>query len=118
VLIADDNRDAAEILAMLLDQSGYAVQLAFTGPDAYARAAEHRPQAAILDIGMPGLSGYEVAQRIRAQSWGASMLLIALTGWGQDDDKRKAVAAGFNHHLTKPVDPDALEALIATAPAD
>jgi CheY-like chemotaxis protein len=67
---------------------------------------------------MPGLSGYEVAQRIRAQSWGASMLLIALTGWGQDDDKRKAVAAGFNHHLTKPVDPDALEALIATAPAD
>lgn len=116
VLIADDNRDAAEILAVLLDQSGYAVHLAFTGPDALARAAEHRPQAAVLDIGMPGLSGYEVAQQIRAQAWGESMLLIALTGWGQEDDKRKALDAGFNHHLTKPVDPDALEALIATAP--
>jgi CheY-like chemotaxis protein len=76
----------------------------------------YRPHIAILDIGMPGMSGYEVAQRIRAEPWGAELLLIALTGWGQDEDKRKAHDAGFDRHLIKPVDPDALESLIASAP--
>ena len=106
VLIADDNRDGAEIMAMLLDQFGYDVQLAFTGPDAVAAAEKYRPHVAILDIGMPGMTGYEVAQRIRAEPWGESIMLIAVTGWGQDEDKRKAHEAGFNQHLIKPVDPD------------
>jgi CheY-like chemotaxis protein len=115
VLIADDNRDGAEIMAMLLDQFGYEVQLAFSGPDAVAAAAKYRPHVAILDIGMPGMNGYQVAQRIRAEPWGTSILLIAVTGWGQDEDKRKAHEAGFNQHLIKPVDPDTLEALMAAA---
>lgn len=115
VLIADDNRDGAEIMAMLLDQFGYDVQLAFTGPDAVAAAEKYHPHVAILDIGMPGMNGYEVAQRIRAEPWGESIVLIAVTGWGQDEDKRKAYDAGFNQHLIKPVDPNMLESLIAAA---
>jgi PAS domain S-box-containing protein len=118
VLIADDNRDGAEIMAMLLDQFGYEVQLAFTGPDAVAAAEKYHPHVAILDIGMPGMNGYEVAQRIRAAPWGESIMLIAVTGWGQDEDKRKAHEAGFNQHLIKPVDPNVLESLMAAAAAD
>jgi signal transduction histidine kinase/ActR/RegA family two-component response regulator len=117
VLIADDNRDGAEIMAMLLDQFGYDVQLAFTGPDAVAAAEKYHPHVAILDIGMPGMNGYEVAQRIRAAPWGESIMLIAVTGWGQDEDKRKAHDAGFNQHLIKPVDPNMLESLVAAAAA-
>ena len=113
VLIADDNRDGAEIMAMLLTHSGYDVQLAHTGPDAVAVAAQQRPDVAILDIGMPGMSGYDVARRIRSQPWGGGMM--AVTGWGQEDDKRKAKEAGFDHHLTKPIDPGALERLMSPA---
>ncbi len=76
-----------------------------------------RPDIAVLDIGMPGLTGYEVARRIRREPWSAELLLIAVTGWGQLDDKREALAAGFDHHLTKPVDPEALERLFDAAPA-
>ena len=115
VLIADDNRDGAEIMAMLLTHSGYDVQLAHTGPDAVDVAAQQRPDVAILDIGMPGMSGYDVARRIRSQPWGGGMMLIAVTGWGQEDDKRKAKEAGFDHHLTKPIDPGALERLMSPA---
>jgi PAS domain S-box-containing protein len=115
VLIADDNRDGAESLGMLLESSGHEVHLAHTGPDALAAAETYRPQIAILDIGMPGMDGYQVALNIRRQVWGTPMILIALTGWGQEDDKKRAQRAGFNHHLTKPVDPDALEALFETA---
>jgi len=115
VLVADDNRDGADIMALLLQQDGYEVSIAHSGPEALAVAAQNQPQIAILDIGMPGMSGYEVAQRIRAHGWGANMLLIALTGWGQEDDKRKALQAGFDHHLIKPIDPDTLEALMAAA---
>jgi CheY-like chemotaxis protein len=115
VLVADDNRDGADIMALLLQQDGYVVSVAHSGPEALAVAAQDKPQIAILDIGMPGMNGYEVAQRIRAHGWGANMLLIALTGWGQEDDKRKALEAGFDHHLIKPIDPDALEALMAAA---
>jgi CheY-like chemotaxis protein len=114
VLIADDNRDGAEIMAMLLAHSGYEVHLAHTGPDAVAKAAEQRPDFAVLDIGMPGLTGYDVARSIRRQPWGAAVTLIAVTGWGQEDDKRKAKEAGFDHHLTKPIDPGALEQLMTS----
>jgi CheY-like chemotaxis protein/two-component sensor histidine kinase len=113
VLIADDNRDGAEIMAMLLTYSGFEVQLAHTGPEALAIAERQKPDFAVLDIGMPGMSGYEVARAIRSQTWGTAIKLIAVTGWGQEDDKRKAKEAGFDHHLTKPIDPGALERLMA-----
>ena len=112
VLIADDNRDGAESLAMLIEFSGHQVYLAHTGIDAVEMAATHRPHIAILDIGMPGMDGYQVAERIRDETWGSHMILIALTGWGQEDDKRRAQRAGFDHHLTKPVDPAALEEIV------
>ena len=113
ILIADDNRDGAESMKMLLELSGHEVHTAHTGSEALEVAAQLQPAVVILDIGMPGLSGYEVATKIRSQVWGAQMTLIAMTGWGQEDDKRKAKEAGFDHHLTKPVDPDILEQLFA-----
>jgi signal transduction histidine kinase len=113
VLIADDNSDGAEIMAMLLTHSGFEVQLAHAGPEALAIAERQKPDFAVLDIGMPGMSGYEVARAIRSQTWGTAITLIAVTGWGQEDDKRKAKEAGFDHHLTKPIDPGALERLMA-----
>jgi CheY-like chemotaxis protein len=98
---------------MLLAHSGFEVQLAYTGPEALVVAERQKPDVAVLDIGMPGMSGYEVARAIRSQTWGTAMQLIAVTGWGQEDDKRKAKEAGFDHHLTKPIDPGALERLMA-----
>jgi PAS domain S-box-containing protein len=112
ILIADDNRDGAESLAMLLESSGHTVYRAHTGTDALRMSNEHRPEISILDIGMPGLDGYEVAARIRREAWGAQMILIAVTGYGQEEDKVKAKAAGFDHHLTKPIDPNVVENLI------
>jgi two-component system CheB/CheR fusion protein len=111
ILIADDNRDGAESLAMLLRLSGHAVHVAHTGKQAFDLAQEIKPDIAILDIGMPDGNGYDVARQIRHEAWGEHMTLIAATGWGQEEDKRRALAAGFNHHLTKPVDADHLEQL-------
>jgi len=96
---------------MLLKLSGHEVHLAHTGADALEAAERVRPDIGIFDIGMPDLSGYEVAERIRHEAWGRNITLIAVTGWGQESDKRRALAAGFNHHLTKPVDPEKLELL-------
>jgi len=115
VLVADDNRDAAETLAMLLGLSGHEIHVAHSGTQAFALAERTRPHVGVLDIGMPDIDGYEVARRIRREEWGRRMLLIAVTGWGQDDDKREAGAAGFDHHLTKPMDPLELERLFAAA---
>ena len=112
VLVADDNRDAAMTLAAVLEMYGYAVVIAYSGAEALAIGAHERPQAVLLDIGMPGMTGYETARRIRLEAWGRRTLLIAVTGWGQDDDKRKAQAVGFDHHLTKPVDPGELDRLL------
>lgn len=109
VLIADDNRDAVEMLEMVLKSSGHEVHLAHTGKEAFEEAERFKPDVAVLDIGMPDLNGYEVAKRIRLESWGARIILIALTGWGQEDDKQRAEAAGFDHHCTKPIDPDDLQ---------
>jgi PAS domain S-box-containing protein len=113
VLVADDNRDAADSLVMLLELAGHEGRVAHCGRAALSLARTFRPDVALLDIGMPELNGYEVARAIRREPWGAAICLIALTGWGQEDDRQRTSAAGFNHHLTKPVDPDALEALIA-----
>jgi PAS domain S-box-containing protein len=112
VLVADDNRDAAESLGMVLRFAGYETVIAYSGPEALQIAARERPRAAIIDIGMPGMSGHEVARRMRLEAWGRHAALIALTGWGQDQDKQAALAAGFDRHLTKPVDPDTVEATL------
>ena len=93
---------------MLLQMNGHDVLVAHSGGGALEIAEQARPLAIILDIGMPDLTGYEVAQRIRLEPWGEHITLIALTGWGQETDRRRAQAAGFDHHCTKPVDPDAL----------
>jgi signal transduction histidine kinase len=111
ILLADDNRDAAESLAMLLRLEGHEVELAHDGQTALARFAERRPDVALLDIGMPKTNGYEVARQIRAVA-GQDVLLIAVTGWAQDSDKAQSKAAGFDHHLTKPIEPDALIGLL------
>ena len=112
ILVADDNRDAAETLSLLLELDGHEVRTAYDGAEALQIAEEFAPQIALLDIGMPSLDGYQTARRIREQPWGSAMLLVALTGWGQEQDRRQATAAGFNCHLVKPVDPQTIGALI------
>ncbi|MEO6187120.1 MAG: ATP-binding protein [Steroidobacteraceae bacterium] len=113
ILVADDNRDAAESLSMLLEMAGHEVRVACLGREALAIAQVYRPDIVLLDIGMPDLNGYEVARAMRLESWALKVQLIALTGWGQAEDRRKALQAGFDHHLVKPIDPDQLEELIA-----
>jgi len=116
VVIADDNRDAVDSLALLLDHAGHEVHKACDGAVALALVRERLPDVAMLDIGMPRASGYEVAQAIRGESWGRAIHLVALTGWGQQEDKRRAREAGFDAHLVKPVDPRALIQLLASIP--
>jgi signal transduction histidine kinase/ActR/RegA family two-component response regulator len=116
VLIADDNADALMTLSALLEIEGHEVHTAGDGAEALAQAEKVRPDIAILDVGMPRLSGHEVARGIRASPWGGAMLLIALTGWGQAQDQERARAAGFDHHCTKPVDLERLLGLLADEP--
>jgi CheY-like chemotaxis protein len=114
ILLADDNRDAADSMAMLLELNGHEVIVAYTGNQALELGRLHAPQVAVLDIGLPDMSGYELARRARQEDWGNDIYLIALTGWGQAEDKDKARAAGFDRHLTKPVDPDRVHELLKT----
>ena len=111
ILVADDNRDNADSLGILLKLSGHEVHLAHSGADAFESAKRLRPDIGVFDIGMPDLDGYQLAERIRHEAWGKTITLIALTGWGQESDKRRAHLAGFDHHLTKPIDPEQLERL-------
>ena len=113
VLVVDDNHDAAEILAMLLASIGINVQVANSGPAALAALPNYRPNVILMDIGMPGMDGHEVARRIRGQPQFNDIKLVALTGWGQEEDRRLSRASGFDYHLTKPVDFKVLEDLIA-----
>jgi PAS domain S-box-containing protein len=108
LLLADDNVDSAESLAMLLRLQGHEVEVVHDGVEAWRRLQELRPHFALLDIGMPKINGYEVARRTRAEPWGTSIKLIALTGWGQERDRREAIEAGFDQHLVKPVDTEVL----------
>ena len=117
ILLADDNADAAVTLAQVLELSGHQVHVANDGLSAVESAASLRPDVVLLDIGMPGLNGYEACRRIRGQAWAKDVLLIALTGWGQEDHRRRAQEAGFDHHLIKPVDPAALQDLLASRKA-
>jgi PAS domain S-box-containing protein len=112
ILVADDNRDAADTLALILELDGHEVQKAYDGLEALKLAEEFRPQIALLDIGMPHMDGYQTARRIRDRPWGDSVLLVALTGWGQEQDRRQASEAGFDQHLVKPVDPQAIVSLV------
>jgi CheY-like chemotaxis protein/two-component sensor histidine kinase len=112
VLVVDDNRDAAETLATLLEMLGLQTRQVHDGEAVLAAALEFRPDVVLLDIGLPGMDGYEVAQVLRAEPRLGRVTLIALTGWGAEDDRRRAMAAGFDHHLTKPVDLGVLEAML------
>jgi signal transduction histidine kinase/ActR/RegA family two-component response regulator len=112
ILVVDDNRDAADTCAMLLEASGHHVQTAYTGRQALELARAFRPHAMLLDIGLPDLDGYRLAQQIRATPWGRGAVLVAVTGWGQEEDRQRAVAAGFDHHLVKPLSADMVETLL------
>jgi CheY-like chemotaxis protein len=113
ILVVDDSQDQADSLALLLRLRGHEVSIVNDGTKAVATAADFRPEVVLLDIGLPGMDGYEIARRIRRQGEGSSPLLIAITGYGQQEDRRRSAEAGFDHHLVKPPDPEALQRLIA-----
>jgi CheY-like chemotaxis protein len=113
ILIVDDNIDAADSLAELLELSGHQVRTAYGGAAALEMAERHRPRLIVLDIGLPGMDGYEVARRLRHHPAFSGVTLVALTGYGQESDRRKTRDAGFDHHFVKPVDPNELNRLLA-----
>lgn len=117
ILIADDNRDTADSLAMYLTIKGHDTSTAYDGEQAIAAADAIRPNVVLLDIGMPKLNGYEVCRRIREQPWGRGTLIVALTGWGQNQDQGRTEEAGFDRHMVKPVEPAALVKLLASLPS-
>jgi CheY-like chemotaxis protein len=114
VLVVDDNPDATESLQTLLESLGATVLAAGSGREALGVFESFGPDAVLLDIGMPGMDGYEVARRIRALPSGHSIQIIALTGWGQQEDIRRCMQAGFDHHMVKPLDVDKLWGIIAS----
>lgn len=114
ILIVDDNQDAAESLSILLGLEGHEVRVAHLGKTAISIAQSFRPDVALLDIGLPDITGYDVAQKLRVEPWANSIQLIALTGWGQDHDRRRALDSGFDHHMSKPVDPEQLKCLVGS----
>ena len=113
ILVVDDNRASAESLVALLELTGNQTHIAYDGLQAVGAAERFRPDVALLDVGLPKLNGLDVARRIREQPWGKDMVLVALTGWGQDDDRHRSKAAGFDHHMVKPVDLAVLMKLLA-----
>jgi DNA-binding response OmpR family regulator len=113
ILVVDDNHDSALSLAMMLSIKGHETRTAHDGETAVATAENFLPEVVLLDIGLPKLNGYEVAQRIRDAAWGASMFLIAVTGWGQEEDRQRSAEVGLNVHMVKPVEPAILERLLA-----
>ena len=116
ILVVDDNYDAAESLALWLRLTGHEPHVAHDGLEAVAMAAEVRPDLILLDIGLPQINGYEAARRIREQAWGKDVVLIALTGWGQDEDRQRSLESGFDGHMVKPLHPDTLASLLAELP--
>ena len=115
ILVVDDDREAVEMLKMLLDTTGNAAQYAYDGLEAVKLAEEIRPDLILLDIRMPHLNGYETCRRIREQSWGKEMVIVAMTGLGHDDDRLKSQQSGFDMHLVKPVDPQLLLTVLAAS---
>jgi two-component system CheB/CheR fusion protein len=117
VLVVDDNVDLARGLARLLKLLGHEVQMVHDGPSALEAARAFRPVVVLLDIGLPGLDGYEVARRLRREDWGRDAQIIAITGYGQEDDRRRSTEAGCDHHLVKPIDFKALVSVLAETAA-
>ena len=118
ILVVDDNHDSALSLAMMLSIMGHETRTAHDGESAVISAEAFLPDVVLLDIGLPKLNGYEVAQRIRENAWGKSMFLIAVTGWGQDEDRQRSSEVGLNLHMVKPVEPSVLEKLLAELRVD
>jgi CheY-like chemotaxis protein len=116
ILVVDDNEDSRGWLATMLEMMGNEVRTAHDGEAGIVAAAEFRPDLILMDIGMPKMNGYEAARRIRQEPWGKQPMLVALTGWGSENDRRQTQEAGFNHHLVKPVDPAEIKALLAELP--
>jgi len=113
ILVVDDYPDVADSLALLLRLEGHEVRVAYEGPGALAAVRADPPNLAILDLGMPGMDGFEVARRLRELPGGKGLLLVALTGWAQEEDRRRCCEAGFDGHLPKPVELDALHQFLA-----
>lgn len=113
VLIVDDNQDAARLLAIFVQMLGNDVKVAHDGREAVEQAADFCPDIVLLDLGMPVMDGYQAAEKIRQAPWGTDVILVALTGWGQEEDKRRTREVGFDHHLVKPADPETLKAILA-----
>ena len=103
ILVVDDNADAAQSLALLLKLAGHDVRVAHDGVETLAVASEFEPEVVLLDLGMPKMDGYETARRLRNESWGRQVMLVALTGWGQQRDRERTAEAGFDLHLVKPI---------------
>jgi DNA-binding response OmpR family regulator len=116
VLVVDDNVDAAQSLGLLLEESGHDVQMAYDGATALRVALDYRPNVVLLDIGLPGIDGFEVAKRLRHQRDLSSVVLVAMTGYGQLTDKQRSHEAGFNHHLVKPANFGKVLQILATVP--
>jgi CheY-like chemotaxis protein len=114
VLVVDDNVDAAEMLELLLGAAGHDVRTAYDGPTALEAALDYRPNVVLLDIGLPGLDGFEVAKRLRQEPVLQGVMLVAMTGYGQESDHQHSLDAGFDHHLVKPVDFGKVQNLLAT----
>lgn len=114
ILVVDDNTDSAESLTMLLSLQGHDVRTANDGPEALDATADFRPDVVLLDIGLPGMNGYEVAQRIRKDLSVDKVRLVAVTGWGQEEDRRRSKEAGFDHHLVKPAASEALQKILSS----
>jgi len=115
ILVVDDNRDSADSLAMLLRLTGNEVHTAYDGVEGFEAAERWKPDVVLLDIGMPRLNGYDVCRRIRSEPWGRDLILIALTGWGQEEDRRRTVDSGFDAHMVKPVNPSDLMNFVSSA---
>lgn len=113
IVVADDNVDSAQSLSLMLQTLGHETRTSTNGVQALGIAHEFRPDVMILDIGMPGLDGHDLARRIRSEPWGKDILLVAASGWGQTEDKQLSREAGFDLHLVKPIDLQTLEALLA-----
>jgi CheY-like chemotaxis protein len=114
VLVVDDNVDAAESLRMVLAMMGHQVHTRYSGADALKASTEHQPDVILLDIGLPGLTGFQVAEQVRGTPGMEGIALVAITGYGQQEDHQKSKQAGFDYHLVKPVDPQQLQQLLTT----
>ncbi len=117
VLVIDDDQDCADSTAILLRRLGASARPAYSGAQALEMLADFKPHLALIDIGMPDMDGFETARRIRLHPQGRSLTLVALTGWGRQQDRRRSLEAGFDHHFVKPIDADALETLLSAARA-